>query len=74
MERMIEKRPLADRLLIAEIWGEARRRARWRELSDAEEAVAVAALRDLAGGRADLLVMTSGRRISPLSRDSEHVV
>ncbi|MGH3181022.1 MAG: hypothetical protein ACRDOH_29105 [Streptosporangiaceae bacterium] len=30
---MIDKRPQADRILIAEIWGEARRWARWRELS-----------------------------------------
>ena len=60
LERMIDKRPQADRLLVAEIWGEARRRARWRELGDTEEAAAVAALRDLAGGRADLLAEVAG--------------
>jgi hypothetical protein len=32
-----------------------RRRARWRELTVNEEATAVAALRELASGRADLL-------------------
>jgi hypothetical protein len=52
---MIDKRPEADRILVAEIWGEARHRARWRELSSDEEAAAVAALREFAGSRADLL-------------------
>ncbi len=42
---MIDKRPQADRLLIAELYGEARHRARWRELSGEEEAAAVAELR-----------------------------
>jgi hypothetical protein len=55
LERMIDKRPQADRLLVAEIYGAARHRARWRELSSEEEAAAVAELRDLAGGGADLL-------------------
>ena len=57
---MIEKRPQADRLLIAEIWGEARRHAKWRELTGAEEAAAVAELRAIAGGRADLLAEVAG--------------
>ena len=57
---MIDKRPQADRLLIAEIYGEARRRAQWRELSSDEEAAAVAELRELAGGRADLLAEVAG--------------
>ena len=57
---MIDKRPSADRILIAEIWGEARHRAQWRELTGDEEAAAVAALRELAGGRADLLAEAAG--------------
>ncbi len=57
---MIDKHPLADRLLVAEIYGEARRHARWRELGSDEEAAAVAALRELAGGRADLLAEVAG--------------
>ena len=57
---MIDKRPQADRLLIAEIYGEARRRAQWRELSSEEEAAAVAELRELAAGRADLLAEVAG--------------
>ena len=60
LEYVIDKRPQADRLLIAEIWGEARRRAQWRELGSDEEAAAVAALRELAGGRADLLAEVAG--------------
>ena len=57
---MIDKRPQADRLLTAELYGEARHRARWRELSREEEATAVAALRELAGSRADLLAEVAG--------------
>ena len=60
LERVIDKRPQADRLLVAEIYGEARRRARWRDLSSEEEAAAVAELRTLAGGRADLLAEVAG--------------
>ena len=60
LERMIDKRPEADRLLVAEIYGEARRRARWRELSGDEEAAAVAELRKLARGRTDLLAEVAG--------------
>ena len=43
-----------DRLLVAEITGEARHRARWRPLTEEEEAAA------LAGGRADLLARVAG--------------
>ena len=47
-------RPQADRILVAKISGEARHHARWRGLTTDEEAAAVAALRELAGGRADV--------------------
>ena len=57
---MVDKRPQPDRLLVAEIYGEARHRARWRDLSSDEEAAAVAELRTLAGGRADLLAEVAG--------------
>ena len=60
LERMIDKRPQADRLLIAQMTGEAGHRAKWRELTDDEEAAAVAALRELPGGRADLLAEVCG--------------
>jgi len=49
-----------DRLLVAEITGEARHRARWRPLTAEGEAAAVAELRALAGGRADLLAQVAG--------------
>ncbi len=57
---MIDKRPEADRILVAQITGEARHHARWRDLSDEEQAAAVTALRELAGGRADLLAEVAG--------------
>ena len=57
---MIDKRPEADRLLIAELFGEARHRAKWRPLTADEEDAAVAELRTLAGGRADLLAEVCG--------------
>ena len=57
---MIDKRPQADRLLVAEIHGEAGHHAKWRELTEAEEAAAVAGLRELAGDRADLLAEVAG--------------
>jgi hypothetical protein len=55
IEPKIDKRPQAERLLVAELYGEARHRARWRDLSSEEETAAVAELLTLAGGRADLL-------------------
>ncbi len=57
---MLDDRPQADRILVAQLTGEARRRARWRELTGDEEAAAVAGLRELAGGRADLLAEVAG--------------
>ena len=44
----------SDRLLVAEITGEARHHARWRPLTGEEQAAA------LAGGRADLLAQVAG--------------
>jgi hypothetical protein len=49
-----------DRLLVAELTGEARHHAKWRPLTADEEAAAVAALRELAAGRADLLAEVAG--------------
>jgi hypothetical protein len=57
---VIDKRPQADRILIARLSGVARRHARWRPLTAAEESAAVTALRELAGGRADLLAEVCG--------------
>jgi hypothetical protein len=57
---MIDKRPQADRILVAQLTGTAQHHARWRELTGAEHAVAVAELRELAAGRADLLAEVAG--------------
>ena len=57
---MVDDRPQADRILVAQLTGEARFRARWRELTGDEEAAAVAALRELAGVRSDLLAEVAG--------------
>jgi len=57
---MVDRRPQADRLLVAELFGEARHHAKWRELTAGEESAAVAELRELAGGRADLLAEVAG--------------
>ena len=57
---MLDKRSDADRILVAQLTGEARHRARWRALTADEEAAAVAELRELAGGRADLLAQVAG--------------
>jgi 3-hydroxyacyl-CoA dehydrogenase len=52
---MIDKRSQADRILVAQLTGEVGRHAKWRDLTSDEEATAVAELRELAAGRADLL-------------------
>jgi hypothetical protein len=57
---MIDPRPQADRILIAQLTGEARHRAKWRPLTGDEEAAAVAELAALAAGRADLLAEVAG--------------
>jgi hypothetical protein len=57
---MIEKRPASDRILIARLTGTARRLGGWCELTGDEEAAAVAELRALAAGRADLLAEVAG--------------
>jgi hypothetical protein len=53
-------RPAADRLLVAELTGEARHRAKWRPLIEDEQAAAVTELRELAAGRTDLLAEVAG--------------
>jgi hypothetical protein len=53
-------RPEADRILVAQLTGEARHHARWRPLTGEEEAAALAELRALADGRADLLAEVAG--------------
>jgi hypothetical protein len=57
---MYDNRPQADRILVAQLTGEARHHAKWRLLTAAEETAAVTELRELAGGRADLLAEVAG--------------
>ena len=57
---MPDDRPHADRILVAQLTGEARHRAKWCGLTGDEEAAAVAELQALAGGRADLLAEVAG--------------
>jgi hypothetical protein len=49
-----------DRIQLAIITGMAAHHVRWRPLEPAEEAAAVAALTEVAGGRADLLAEAAG--------------
>ena len=55
LERMIDMRPQADRLVVAKLTGKPGHHAKWRPLTAAGKAAAVAALREVAGGRAGLL-------------------
>src|SRR5690242_20894162 len=57
---MVDDRPQADRILVARLTGEARHRAKWRVLTQAEHTAAVGELRELAAGRADLLAEVAG--------------
>jgi len=52
--------PGPDRIVVAQITGAARHHARWRHLTGDEETAAVAELRALAAGRADLLAEVAG--------------
>jgi len=52
--------PNADRILVAQITGTARRHARWRDLTADEKTAAIAELTELAVGRADLLAEVAG--------------
>ena len=56
---MVDNRSQADRILGARLMGSAQRLGR-RELPAGEHAAAVAELRELAAGRADLLAETAG--------------
>jgi hypothetical protein len=50
----------ADQILAAQLTGAARQHARWPPLTADEHDAAVAALRELAAGRADLLAQVAG--------------
>ena len=64
---------IADRLLAAELCGAALHHAKWRDLTEEENAAAVAELRALASGRADLLAEQAGLLIgSSRARSTSH--
>ena len=73
--------PDPDRILVAELTGTARHHARWRELAQDEQDAAVIELRELAGGRADLLAevagifegTSDGELDEPLARQAAHL-
>ena len=60
---MVEKRSAADRILIARLDRIAQRYARWGQVTEAELEVGAAELRELAGGRGDLLAEVAGIRL-----------
>ena len=47
-------------MIVAELTGEAKHHAKWRPLTQDEETAAIAELRAIAGGRADLLAEVAG--------------
>lgn len=49
-----------DRILVAQLFGTAQHHARWRKLAQDEQSAAVTELRELAGGRAELLAEIAG--------------
>lgn len=55
-----DHQPGPDRILVAQLTGTARHHARWRELAQDQQDAAVTELRELAGGRADLLAQVAG--------------
>jgi hypothetical protein len=57
---MYEPRSGPDRVLVAQLTGEAKHHAKYRPLTGAEEAQALAGLRELADGRSDLLAEVAG--------------
>jgi hypothetical protein len=60
LRTVIDRRLQSDRILVAQLTGEARHRAKWRPLTEDETAAAVTELRELAAGRADLLAEVAG--------------
>jgi hypothetical protein len=52
--------PVPDRIVVAWLTGTAKHHSRWRELTANERDTAVAELRQLAAGRADLLAEVAG--------------
>src|SRR5271157_1042266 len=68
LEHVIDKRPQADRLLVAQLTGEARHHAKWRDLTADEETTAVAELRTLAGAHEGEMDEPIARQAAALCR------
>jgi hypothetical protein len=60
LECMVDNRPQADRILVARLSGAAGRLSRWGALDDAQADAGAAELREMAGGRGDLLAEVAG--------------
>jgi hypothetical protein len=72
---MVDNSSQADRILVARLDGAAGRLSRWGALDDAQAAAGAAELRELAGGRGDLLAEVAGVRLGTAeSKGSEYAV
>jgi hypothetical protein len=60
---MVDNRSQADRILVARLSGAAGRLSRFGAVADAQADTAAAELREIAGGRADLLAEVAGIRL-----------
>jgi len=63
----------ADRILVAQLTGEARHHARWRPLTGDEEAAALAELRALAAGRDEPLARSAARLCRMAGADADAI-
>ena len=71
---MVDNRPQADRILVARLSGAAGRLSRWGALDDAQADAGAAELRELAGGRGELLAEVAGIRLGTAeSKGPEYV-
>ena len=68
---MLESRPQADRILAARLSGVAGRLSRWGALDDEQADAGAAELRELAGGRGDLLAEVAGLWLGTTITDAE---
>ena len=71
---MVDNRPQADRILVVRLSGAAGRLSRWGALDDAQADAAAAELREMAGGRADLLAEVAGIRLGTAESKSPEYV
>ena len=60
---MVDNRPQADRIIAARLSGAVGRLSRWGVLDDEQADAGAAELREIAGGRGDLLAEVAGVRL-----------